>query len=93
MPRGHAIRFKVDPADIPAEKAARRLHLTPAEFEAKLSELIRRGFPAPDATTGMFCLEAIDRWRLARFPHLFPLTKSDDADQLRELARARIDSM
>ena len=60
------IRFRVDPADVPAEKAARRLHLTQAEFREKLPELLARGFPPPDETTGMFDLHAIDRWRSAR---------------------------
>jgi hypothetical protein len=74
MLKSHSLRFRVDPADVPAEKAARRLHLTQAEFEAKLPELLARGFPAPDPTTHMFDLEAIDVWRRARFPRLFRLT-------------------
>jgi hypothetical protein len=60
------IRFPVDPRDIPAEKAARRLHLTPAEFRAKLPALLARGFPRPDTTTGMFDLTAIDEWMTGR---------------------------
>jgi hypothetical protein len=51
---------------VPADKAARRLHLTLAEFQAKLSELLARGFPQPDPTTGMFDLAAIDQWMTAR---------------------------
>lgn len=43
------LRFRVDPRDVPAEKAGRRLHLTLAEFEAKLPELLARGFPLPTA--------------------------------------------
>ena len=66
QPRSATIRFRVDPRDVPAEKAARRLHLTPGEFAAKLPELLRRGFPAPDPTTGMFDLAAIDQWMTAR---------------------------
>jgi hypothetical protein len=62
----HQIRFRVDPRDVPAEKAARRLHLTLAEFETKLAELLARDFPGPDPTTGMFDLDAIDQWRAAR---------------------------
>lgn len=62
MPKGHAIRFPVDPRDVPPEKAARRMHLTPAEFHAMLPALIARGFPVPDPTTGMFDLKAIDCW-------------------------------
>ena len=60
------IRFRVDPADVPAEKAARRLHLTLAEFQQKLPELLARGFPPPDPTTDMFDLDAIDAWRASR---------------------------
>jgi hypothetical protein len=56
------IRFRVDPRDVPLEKAARRLHLTTAEFRAKLPALLGRGFPQPDPTTGMFDLAAIDAW-------------------------------
>jgi hypothetical protein len=60
------VRFRVDPRDVPAEKAARRLHLTTAEFRAKLPALLTRGFPQSDPTTGMFDLAAIDQWMSAR---------------------------
>jgi hypothetical protein len=60
------IRFRVDPRDVPAEKAGRRLHLTEADFLAKLPELLARGFPPPDPTTGMFDLAAIDEWMSRR---------------------------
>src|SRR5262245_52387070 len=60
------IRYKVDPRDVPPEKAARRMHLTLADFEMKLPELLARGFPQRDPTTGMFDLEAIDQWMSAR---------------------------
>jgi hypothetical protein len=66
QPRSANIRFRVDPRDVPAEKAARRLHLTPAEFQAKLPELMARGFPRPNPTTGMFDLTAMDEWMTAR---------------------------
>jgi hypothetical protein len=71
-PRAPSIRFRVEPGDIPAEKVARRLHLTPAQFEAVRARLFMRGFPRPDPDTGMYCLEAIDRWRHLRHPSLFP---------------------
>lgn len=58
--------------DIPAEKVARRLHLTPAQFDAVRARLVMRGFPRPDPDTGIYCLEAIDRWRHLRHPSLFP---------------------
>ncbi|MDH2311462.1 hypothetical protein [Methylobacterium brachiatum] len=72
VPRAPAVRFSVDPADIPAEKVARRLHLTIAQFDAVRTRLFMRGFPRPDPDTGMYCLEAIDRWRLHRHPGQFP---------------------
>jgi len=60
------IRFKVEPHDIPAAKAARRLHLSLDEFRSKLPELVSRGFPPADPTTGMFYLPAIDQWMASR---------------------------
>jgi hypothetical protein len=50
------IRFKVEPRDIPAAKAARRLHLSLDEFRTKLPELVGRGFPAAD-------LQSISGWQ------------------------------
>ncbi len=60
------IRFRVDPGDVPPEKAARRLHLTVEQFNRLLPRLLARGFPPPDETTEMFDLEAIDAWRRSR---------------------------
>lgn len=65
------IRFRVDPGDVPAEKAARRLCLTKAQFLAWLPQLLLRGFPPADPTTGMYDLDAIDAWRRQRHSHLF----------------------
>jgi hypothetical protein len=65
-PKPSDVRFKVDPADISPEKAARRLHLTLARFTEVLPDLIKRGFPPADETTGMYDLEAIDLWRRSR---------------------------
>ena len=58
--------------DIPASAAAELLGLPVSDFYAKLEQLQERGFPSPDATTGLFCVEAVDRWRLRRHPQLFP---------------------
>lgn len=66
------LRLRVDPGDVPAEKAGRRLGLTGAEFEARKHALFDRGFPQPDQTTGLYDLDAIERWRQARHPHLYP---------------------
>ncbi len=44
--RPDSIRFPVEPRLVPVQKAARRLHLTEAEFREKLEALLRVGFPA-----------------------------------------------
>jgi hypothetical protein len=78
------IRFKVEPRDIPAAKAARRLHLSLDEFRTKLPELVRRGFPPADPTTGMFYLPAIDQWMAARFRLTADPTSQDDRSLINE---------
>jgi hypothetical protein len=60
------IRFPVSPRDIPAEKVARRLHLTLAEFLEVKDRLSARGFPHPDPDTGHYDSVAIERWMDAR---------------------------
>jgi hypothetical protein len=69
-----SIRFRVDPGDVPPEKAGRRLGLTLDQFNEVLPRLLARGFPVPDPDTGNFGLEAIDQWRKMRTPALFGLT-------------------
>jgi hypothetical protein len=78
------IRFNVEPRDVPPEKAARRLHLTLAEFTVKLPALLDRGFPDADPTTGMYDLEAIDLWWHARHAHLFALPALTTTPRLRD---------
>lgn len=56
------MRFRVDPRDVPAASAARRLGVALPAFEESLPDLIARGFPSPDPTTGNFDLKAIDAW-------------------------------
>jgi hypothetical protein len=56
-------RFKVNPRDVPPEWAARRLGLSLDAFEGKLPDLIARGFPSADATTGFYDLKAIEAWQ------------------------------
>jgi len=58
--------------DIAKALVAIRLGLSVADFDARRNELEKRGFPIPDETTGMWCIEAIDRWRLRRYAKLFP---------------------
>jgi hypothetical protein len=48
------------------------LGLPPADFEAWRPELERRGFPIPESTTGRYCAEAAEGWRLRRHRKLFP---------------------
>lgn len=61
-----ALRFTVDPRDVPPEKAARRMGLTLERFTELLPQLLRRGFPPSDPDTGNYDLDAIDAWRSAR---------------------------
>jgi hypothetical protein len=58
--------------DVAAGLVAELLGLSPSDFEARRPLLHDRGFPKPDPTTGLYCVEAVDRWRLRRHPHLFP---------------------
>jgi hypothetical protein len=91
------MRFRIEPRDVPADKAARRLGLSLAEFSAMLPNLSARGFPASDPDTGHFDLIAIDRWADSRNPRLFgissngPEQKARDASTVAQerIARAR----
>jgi hypothetical protein len=91
-----ALRIRVDPLDVPAEAAARRLGLTVAEFDDKLPRLLSRGFPAADPDTGKFALDAIDAWRRKRHPLLFAspaLTASEPMPEARADIERRIKAM
>jgi hypothetical protein len=48
------------------------LGLSLSDFEARQPALRLRDFPGPDPTTGLYCIEAVDKWRLRRYPRLFP---------------------
>jgi hypothetical protein len=61
-----------DRGDVAPSIVAARLGLSLSEFEAQRHELERRRFPQPDETTGRYCMEAVDRWRLRRHANLFP---------------------
>jgi hypothetical protein len=66
--------------DVPEGTVAQLLGVSLADFEARRADLRDRGFPEPDPTTGLYCVEAVDRWRLRRHPLLFPeLTTSPAA--------------
>jgi hypothetical protein len=58
--------------DVPEWAVAQLLGLSVADFHARRAELRDRGFPEPDPTTGRYCVEAVDRWRLRRHARLFP---------------------
>lgn len=73
---GASLRFPIDPRDVPASKAARRLGLTLAEFNHVKADLFARGFPKPDPTTGNYDLKAIERWQDARSGLNEPLTEA-----------------
>jgi hypothetical protein len=87
--RAPSIRHRVDPRDVPAEKAARRLGLTSTAF-AELSDLLfARGFPRPDPTTGLYDLKAIEDW-MDRRSNLTPSQVARDAS---EVFRTRLGAM
>ena len=83
-----------DRGDVAPCVVASRLGLTLLEFEARRSELERRGFPEPDETTGRYCIEAVDRWRLRRHARLFPelttMTGAVDAGEVFDQRIARL---
>src|SRR6266849_4524577 len=83
-PTHSKVRSKVEPRDLPPSKAARRLHLTLEEFRESLPELQTRGFPAPDPTTGMFDLKAIDAWADSRNPRIFKTDVETDKKDARQ---------
>lgn len=58
--------------DVAASLVAELLGLSLTDFEARRPALRERGFPEPDPTTGLYCIEAVDRWRMRRHPRLFP---------------------
>lgn len=58
--------------DVAASVVAELLGLSLPDFKARQSALRERGFPEPDPTTGLYCVEAVDRWRLRRHSNLFP---------------------
>lgn len=72
------IRFSVEPRLVPAQKAARRLHLTLSEFMGKSPALHRIGLPQPCPVTGHYDLHAIDAW-LDRRAGLAGTPKARDA--------------
>jgi hypothetical protein len=58
--------------DVAPAAIAQLLGLSITDFERLRPELDRRGFPSPDVTTGQYCVEAVDKWRLQRHAMFFP---------------------
>ena len=58
--------------DVAPSAVAELLGLSLGDFNSSAGALRRRGFPEPDPTTGLYCIEAVERWRLLRHPQLFP---------------------
>ncbi|GEP12292.1 hypothetical protein [Methylobacterium gnaphalii] len=90
-PARKGIRFHVEPRDVPAHAAARRLGLTEGDFARMADRLYRRGFPRPDPDTGNYDLDAIDQWRKLRNRNLFGLSDGPVARDA-SVAMARIEA-
>jgi hypothetical protein len=90
LPVPAKIRHRVDPRDVPAKLAARRLYLTLEQFNQMLPELIVRGFPGPDPTTGMFDLKAIDAWLDARHSPGTRHTSGEAPQDARKVVASRL---
>ncbi len=87
------MRYKIAAAgDCPPIAAARVMWLSLQEFQAKLPELMSRGFPPPDPTTGNFDMDAINAWRRRRCPQLFgeSLTIASPSRNTSEVVRERL---
>jgi hypothetical protein len=82
-----------DKGDVSAPSVAERLGLTLSEFEERRHELEQRGFPQPDETTGRYCIEAVDQWRLCRFPQFFAMPTIEGPKTDRATARTRISKL
>jgi len=87
------MRFHVEPRDVPAPAAARRLGLTVEEFDQVSERLYSRGFPRPDPDTNRFDLDAIDQWRRLRNGPLFGLSQPQAAKDAGAVVRARVEKM
>lgn len=86
-------RFSVQPGDVPAQAAARRMGMSLNEFVAVLPNLVARGFPKPDPDTHNFDLDAIDAWRRARHPHLYGAAITFGARDAKSVVADRLAAM
>ena len=62
IPQAAALRFRIDPRDVPADKAARVPGPTIVAFSAALPRRQNRGFQAADPDAGNYDLKAIEAW-------------------------------
>ena len=85
--------FRVNPRDVPAKIAARRLGMTEAKFKVVLPSLTARAFPKLDPDTGLFDLVAIEKWCDARHAHLFGGTPVMQARDAGTVAPERIETL
>ncbi|MEM8636136.1 MAG: hypothetical protein AAGF33_14275 [Pseudomonadota bacterium] len=75
MPRPLAIP---EIGDVSAKHVAQRMGVSVDEFGEMLPDLLKRGFPDPDPTTGNWGIEAVDKWRQLRDADLLPAIHSED---------------
>lgn len=81
------LRHHRETGDVPPIVAAHHMGCSSlAEFEFKLPDLVARGFPGPDPTTGNFDLDAIKAWRHARHPQFLPLPRLPEGPPARDAA-------
>jgi hypothetical protein len=79
------MRLRVEPRDVNREVVARRLGLSPPEFNDHYDNLIARGFPKPDPDTGRFDLVAIEKWCDARHALFADSTADSPPPQARSI--------
>lgn len=89
IPKASGIRMRVDPRDVPKDKAARRLGLLVGDFEAIEDRLYARGFPRPDPDSGLFDLKAVEDWMDRRSG----LTSNLAARDASTVVKARLEAM
>lgn len=90
------LRFRIDPGDVPPLAAARKMGLSVDVFREQLPDLLARGFPQADPTTGNYDLDAINEWRRARYPHLYrgpSLTTNQSARNAKDVVADRLGKM
>lgn len=89
IPKASGIRMRVEPRDVPKDKAARRLGLLVGDFEAIEDRLYARGFPRPDPDSGLFDLKAVEDWMDRRSG----LTSNLAARDASTVVKARLEAM